>query len=151
MPIGLDVSDVVVAPDGKSLVVTGDAEGQTNVYTYSIDEDAKEPATARQITSSSTAKDDIAIGSDGKDVFFLEEGRIGVASIEKRESRALSVTAEFDADFAADRMTLFDQAWSCCASTSTTRRCTASTGMRNARGSRRWSPMRRHPTSSGAR
>ncbi len=112
LPIGLDVSDLVVAPDGKSLVVTGDAEGQTNIYTYSIDDEAKEPPSARQITSSSTAKGDIAISTDGKDVFFVEEGRIGIASIEKREARILSVTAEFDADFTTDRMTLFDQAWS---------------------------------------
>ena len=45
-------------------------------------------------------------------MFFLEDGRIGVASIEKREARALSVTAEFESDFANDRMSLFDEAWS---------------------------------------
>ncbi len=112
LPVGLDVADVVVAPDGKSLVVAGEAEGQTNLYTFSIDDEAREPATARQITSTSTGKSSIAIAGDGKDVFFLEEGRIATASIEKREARALAVTAEFEADFARDRMSLLDQAWS---------------------------------------
>lgn len=112
LPIGLDVADVIVAPDGKSLVVAGEAEGQTNLYTYSIDDEAREPATARQITSTSTGKSDLAISSDGKEVYFLEDGRIGVATIEKREARPLAVTAEFNADFSTDRLSLFDEAWS---------------------------------------
>ena len=112
LPIGLDVSDVIRPPRWKEPRGDGRRRGQTNVYTYSIDDEAKEPATARQITSSATGKGDIAVSADGKEVFFLEEGRIGVANIEKREARTLTATAEFDADFESDRLTLFDQAWS---------------------------------------
>ena len=38
LPIGLDVVGEVVAPDGKSVVVTAVAAGQANLYLFPIDE-----------------------------------------------------------------------------------------------------------------
>ena len=42
----MDVQDQVISPDGKMLLLTANVGGQTNLYTYSIDELSREPATA---------------------------------------------------------------------------------------------------------
>src|SRR5262249_39510114 len=49
---------------------------------------------------------------DDKEVFFLDDGRVQVASVEHREAKALAVGAELDIDFSAERSTIFEQAWS---------------------------------------
>ena len=40
-----------ISPDGKWLLLTATAAGQQNLYVYSLDELSKEPAVARQLTS----------------------------------------------------------------------------------------------------
>ena len=51
LPVGVSVNEHVIAPDGKTLVMAASAAGQTNLYTWSLDELSKEPEVARQITS----------------------------------------------------------------------------------------------------
>ncbi len=50
VPVGVDVQDQTISPDGKLLLITAAAAGQTNLYTYSIDELSRERAVARQLT-----------------------------------------------------------------------------------------------------
>ncbi len=112
VPAGVDVSSVIVSPDGKTLLLSAGAAGQQNLYTYSIDELAKERPVARQLTSTSGAKSDAQFSPDGKEVFYLEDGRIQVVALDRREPRPLAVTAEMDVDFTKDRLQVFRQAWS---------------------------------------
>ena len=51
LPVGVDVAAQTISPDGRSLLLTATAEGQQNLYLYSLDELAREPAVARQLTS----------------------------------------------------------------------------------------------------
>jgi Tol biopolymer transport system component/C-terminal processing protease CtpA/Prc len=111
VPIGLDVQEVTISPDGKTALVTAAAAGQTNLYTYSLDELSAERPVARQLTSTAGGKADAQFTPDGKDVFYLEAGRINVVSLDKREPRPLAVTAELTADFNVDKLELFRQAW----------------------------------------
>ena len=67
-----------ISPDGKTLLLIGRAAGQQNLYTFSIDELSREPAVARQLTSTPGGKSDAEFTPDGKEVFFLEQGRISV-------------------------------------------------------------------------
>jgi tricorn protease len=112
LPIGLDVNDIAISHDGKTLLLTVANAGQENLYLYSIDELAKERPVPRQVTSTSGNKRSAQFSADDKEVFFLDEGRVQVASVEKREARPLAVAAEMDIDFNAERLTIFDQAWS---------------------------------------
>jgi Tol biopolymer transport system component len=112
LPIGVDAGAQRISPDGKTLVVTARAAGQTNLYTFSIDELSREPAVARQLTSTPGAKSDAQFTPDGKEVFYLEQGRISVITVESRQSRRLDVTAEMDVDFSREKMEVFKQAWS---------------------------------------
>lgn len=108
--LGLDVQSVTVSPDGKLALVTASAAGQTNLYTYPLDELATDRV-ARQLTTTAGGKQDAQFSPDSKEVYYLESGRIQIATVESRASRALAVTAEFTSDFAQEKMEVFREAW----------------------------------------
>lgn len=110
LPLGIDVQTVTVSPDGKLALIAASAAGQTNLYTYPLDEFGERPV-ARQLTTTAGAKADAQFSPDSREVYYLEGGRIQIATVERRESRPLAVTAEFTADFATDKMEVFREAW----------------------------------------
>ena len=111
LPVGVDVGSQSISPDGRWLLLTASAEGQQNLYVYSLDELAREPAVARQLTSTAGPKADAQFTPDSREVFYLEQGRISVIPVETRQARSISVTAEMDVDFAQEKMEVFRQAW----------------------------------------
>lgn len=111
VPIGLDVSYQTISPDGKWVALVANAANQANIYVYSLDELSREPAVAKQLTSTSGFKNWAQFSPDNKEIFFLENGRIGVVNLEGR-SRSLAVTAEMDVDFSREKMEVFRQGWS---------------------------------------
>jgi tricorn protease len=111
LPVGVDVGSQTISPDGRSLLLTATAEGQTNLYIYSLDELAREPAVARQLTSTAGGKADAQFTSDSREVFYLEQGRITIMPVETRQARTVAVTAELDVNFAEEKMEVFRQAW----------------------------------------
>ena len=111
VPVGLDVNYQTISPDGKWVALVANAANQGNIYVYSLDELAREPAVAKQLTSTSGFKNWAQFSPDNKEIFFLENGRIGVVNFEGR-SRTLAVTAEMDIDFSREKMEVFRQGWS---------------------------------------
>ncbi len=111
LPVGVDVGSQSISPDGRWLLMTASAAGQQNLYVYSLDELAREPAVARQLTSTAGPKSDAQFTPDSREVFYLEQGRISVIPVETRQARSISVTAEMDVDFAQEKMEVFRQAW----------------------------------------
>ncbi len=107
---GLNVGEQTISPDGKTLLVLASAEGQFNLYTISLDELATDTS-ARQLTSTATFKSNSQFSPDSKEVYFLENGRINIISLDKREVRPLSINAEMNANFAAEKMEIFKQGW----------------------------------------
>jgi tricorn protease len=112
VPVGVDVREQTISPDGRWALLVASAAGQENLYVYSLDELAKDPPVAKQLTSTSGPKRNAQFSPDSKDVFYLDEGRIQTVSVEKREPKGISVTAEFDVDFEAQKREVFHQAWS---------------------------------------
>ncbi|MFN2455005.1 MAG: S41 family peptidase [Pyrinomonadaceae bacterium] len=111
LPVGVDVSYQIISPDGKVVLMIAGSAGQQNLYTYSLDELAKEPAIARQLTSTPGQKSFAQFTSDSKEIFYLEDGRINVVSLDTRTPRAVVVSAEMDVDFAREKQEVFQQAW----------------------------------------
>ncbi len=111
LPVGVDVGSQTISPDGRWLLLTASAAGQQNLYVYSLDELSREPAVARQLTSTAGPKSDAQFTPDSREVFYLEQGRISVIPVESRQARNISVTAEMDVDFAHEKMEVFRQAW----------------------------------------
>src|SRR5579864_6249167 len=112
LPVGVDPNSISISPDGKWLLLTASAAGQQNLYVYSLDELSRDPAVARQITSTPGFKREAQFSPDGKEVFFLQQGRIEAVNVDTRQARTLSITAELDVDFAKEKMEVFHQAWS---------------------------------------
>ncbi len=108
---GLDIADQTISPDGKWLLLTAEAAGQQNLYLFSIDELSREPAVARQVTSTPGQKGSPQFTPDTKEIFYLDDGTVRVAPVERGESRRVNVTAELDVDFATEKMEVFHQAW----------------------------------------
>jgi len=111
LPVGVDVGSAVIAPDGKSVLLVASAEGQQNLYTYSLDELAREEPVARQLTSTAGGKSSAQFSPDGKEVWYLENGRINIVTVENRTTRQLSVTAELDVDFDQQKLVMFEEAY----------------------------------------
>jgi Tol biopolymer transport system component/C-terminal processing protease CtpA/Prc len=111
LPVGVDVSRQEISPDGKWLLLTASAAGQQNLYVFSIDELSKEPAVARQLTSTPGAKRSAHFTSDSKEVYYLDRGRVFNVTLERREPRAIAVSAELDVDFSREKGEAFTQAW----------------------------------------
>ena len=111
VPVGLDVNYQTISHDGKWVALVANAANQSNIYVYSLDELSREPAVAKQLTSTSGFKNWAQFSPDNKEIFFIENGRIGVVNLEGR-SRSLAVTAEMDVDFSREKMEVFRQGWS---------------------------------------
>ncbi|HWS71355.1 MAG TPA: DPP IV N-terminal domain-containing protein, partial [Thermoanaerobaculia bacterium] len=111
VPLGLDVQQSAVSPDGKQLLVVATAAGQDNLYTWSLDELAKEPPVAKQLTSTSAAKASVQWGADGKEIYYLEDGRPMKLTVDGGKSSGVGVSAELDVDFDAEKSVMFAQAW----------------------------------------
>lgn len=111
LPLGMDVGDPLISPDGKVLVFRARQAGQTNFYTYGLDELAKEPPVPVQLTSTRKPKGDIAFTPDSKEVWFLEGGTIVSSPVDQPKPKPLAANAELDVDFDVEKTVVFEQAW----------------------------------------
>ncbi|MGD9590212.1 MAG: LpqB family beta-propeller domain-containing protein [Pyrinomonadaceae bacterium] len=107
---GVNGGNPIISPDGKTLAILASAEGQFNIYTRTLDELATD-SSSRQITSTSGFKSQAQFTPDSKEIYYLENGRINIASLERRESRPLNSSIEITVNFAEDKMETFNQGW----------------------------------------
>lgn len=124
LPINLELRTPIISPDGKTLAFVATVADQANIYTYSLDELSREPASPRQLTSTPGFKSDIAWSPDSKTIYYLEgpspmaaggggEGPSGVRAIplDTRTPRTIAVTASMEIDFDRQKQVVFDEAW----------------------------------------
>ncbi|MBV9774455.1 MAG: PDZ domain-containing protein, partial [Gemmatimonadetes bacterium] len=111
LPVGLDVDAQRISPDGKTLLVTATVANQQNLYVYPLDELSREPAVAKQVTSTPGSKRDAQFSPDGKEVWYLDQGRIAVVPVAGGQARGVQVSAEMDVDFAREKMAVFREGW----------------------------------------
>lgn len=112
IPLGGSADEPVISPDGKFLIYRQTQDGQQNLFRYSLDELAAEPAAPAQITGGRRPKGDYAFSPDSKQIYYLEGGRVSVTSAEAPKPRSLDVTAEMVVAFDTEKQVVFDEAWS---------------------------------------
>jgi Tol biopolymer transport system component/C-terminal processing protease CtpA/Prc len=112
LPLGLGAESPVISPDGKTLLFTAETANQQELYTYSLDELAKEPAIAKQLTSTPGRKNWYAFTPDSKEVFYLENEGVRTIALEGRAPKPLAVSARVTVDFEAEKKVVFEEAWS---------------------------------------
>lgn len=110
VPTGVDASGQIISPDGKSVLVLASSEGQFNLYAFPLDELATDNS-ARQLTSTPNFKSDAQFSPDSKEIYYLENNRINIVSLDKRETRALNLALDLNVDFAREKMEIFKQGW----------------------------------------
>ncbi len=123
LPLHLELRLPVISPDGKTLAFIATVADQTNLYTYSLDELSREPASPRQLTSTSAFKSSLAWSPDSHTLFYLESQNpmtpspvetssgIRAISVETRVARTIPVTASMEVDFNREKEVVFEQAW----------------------------------------
>jgi Tol biopolymer transport system component/C-terminal processing protease CtpA/Prc len=111
VPVGVDVGEQTISPDGKWLLLNAAAAGQRNLYLYSIDELSDEPPVARQLTSTPGPKASAQFSPDSREIFYLDEGTVRVVPVQRGEGRRVNVVAEMEVEFASEKMEVFHQAW----------------------------------------
>lgn len=107
---GLNNNSAVISPDGKTLIVLASAEGQFNLYTMPLDELAND-SSARQLTSTPGFKSQAQFTPDSKEVYYLENGRIQIVGLDRREVRPLNLNIDVSVSFPEDKMEVFKQGW----------------------------------------
>jgi len=112
LPLGVSAEEPAISPDGKVLVFRSAISGNSIIYSYDLDELAKEPPTPQQLASSKRAKRGYAFTPDSKQLYYLEGGVLTVTSLELPRPRAIAVTAELDVTFDREKLVAFNQAWS---------------------------------------
>ncbi len=125
LPLGLDVSNPQISPDGKLLLFTATVAGQQSLYLYPMETDGAGGGggrggrggggaggrTARQLTTTPGGKQRAQFSPDSKEVYYLEGGRVNAISVDAHQVRAVNVNAEMDVDFAKEKMAVFEEAW----------------------------------------
>ncbi|MBK6588961.1 MAG: PD40 domain-containing protein [Acidobacteria bacterium] len=107
---GVNNNGVIISPDGKTLLILGSAEGQFNFYTMSLDELATDTA-VRQLTSTPGFKSQAQFSLDSKEVYYVENGRISIVSLDRRDVRPLNVSMDMNVNFAQEKIEVFKQGW----------------------------------------
>jgi tricorn protease len=111
LPLGLNAEEPVISPDGKTLLFAARTANQQSLYTYNLDELAKEPVVVRQLTSTPGRKSDYAFTADSKEVFYLENGMVKSITIESRTPKSIAVNAPLQIDFDKEKEVVFEEAW----------------------------------------
>ena len=111
LPVGVDVDWQTISPDGKWLAVIASTAGEQNIYVYSLDELAKEPPVAKQVTSTPGRKSDVQFTPDSKEIYYLDRGKINSTPLETPKAKPIAVTAEMDVDFSQEKVEAFNEAW----------------------------------------
>jgi len=111
MPLGHDVNEVAISPDGKWLGFIGDVGDDEQAWIYSIDELSNDPAVPKQLSASGGRKRALQFTSDSKEVWYLDGGRIAAATLDPAKARNIAVVAEMDVDFAREKNEALSQAY----------------------------------------
>jgi tricorn protease len=110
LPIDVDVDSQTISPDGKWVLIGATAAGQQNLYLYPLNPLSKEAF--KPLTATAGYKRSAQFAPDGKEVYYLEGGRMNILPLDTRVPRPLAVSAEMDIDFALQKLEVFQQAWS---------------------------------------
>ncbi|MDT8340922.1 MAG: S41 family peptidase [Longimicrobiales bacterium] len=111
LEVGVDAGVLALSPDGGTLVFTASAEGRTNLYAVPVDPEDDGARVARQLTATAGAKGRPWFTPDGREVVYLDGGRIRRVPVASGSDRPVAVTAALEVEVGALRMAAFRQGW----------------------------------------
>jgi Tol biopolymer transport system component/C-terminal processing protease CtpA/Prc len=111
LPVGVDTSGQTISADGKFVLLNATAAGEQNLYVFPLEDQPRERPVSRQLTSTPGPKSSARFSPDGKEVLYLEQGRVFSMPIDTRQPKPIAITAEMDVDFSAEKMEVFREGW----------------------------------------
>lgn len=111
LPLNVSAGGAHISPDGKTLALVGSAAGQTQIWTWPLEEGTATAPQLKQITSSAGGKGDVQWSPDGKEIWFLSGGRVQSVNVENRTVKGVAITAALESDFVSERNEVFQQVW----------------------------------------
>ncbi|MBN2227457.1 MAG: PD40 domain-containing protein [candidate division Zixibacteria bacterium] len=105
----LDASSTypVLTPDGKQYLFVASILGKPEIWSVKTEDDPD----LKQITHSGKEKKYLTVTSDGKDILYLEGGKIYRCGIENGKTTALVFTAPLEIDLQANNFQKYIEAW----------------------------------------
>jgi C-terminal processing protease CtpA/Prc len=117
LPVGLNVENLTIAPDGKAIAFVGESANRTNLYLYSIDPLLPSPV-PRQMTATTGDKEFAQFapdptGNGALRLYFLDDGAVKYVPVipGQADIQTIPLTTEMDIDFDRDKLVMFDEAW----------------------------------------
>ena len=111
MPLEISAENPLISPDGKTLVFRTELAHQTALYSFDLDELARDAPVPQHIVSSQRPKRFAAFTPDSKQLYYLDAGTVTVTPLENPRSKPVP-TEELDVVFDHEKVKAFDQAWS---------------------------------------
>jgi tricorn protease len=111
LPIGVDVDDIEISKDKNTLLLSATIGGQTNLYTWSLDELAKDAPVLKQLTFTSGGKSNMQFANNDKDVYYIEGRKVFSVNLDSKQTKPVSITAGMSIDFGERKMEVFRQTW----------------------------------------
>lgn len=111
LPLGLNATQPRISPDGKVLVFIARSANHANLYSYSLEENPKEPPVPKQLTSTAAEKSSFFFSPDSKELVLLEDGQPRRITLESGQMKPIMASATFDVDFNQEKIATFDEAW----------------------------------------
>lgn len=111
LPLNLEASLEDASADGKYLALLAETGGQENIWLWPLDELARGPRVARQLTSTAGRKSAVQFSADSKEVWYLEGGRVQAINVETRQGRAVNLSTDYEISFEKEKLAVFRQGW----------------------------------------
>jgi Tol biopolymer transport system component/C-terminal processing protease CtpA/Prc len=108
---GLEIGAMAISPDGRTLALSAVTGGQQQLYTWPLDELARDPQ-LRALTTSPGGKASLQWSPDSRELWYLDAGRITALVVETRVTRMVAASAEVDVNFEGEKRAIFEQTWS---------------------------------------
>lgn len=111
LPVNVSAGGAHISPDGKTLALVGSAAGQTQIWTWPLEEGTATAPQLKQITSTPGGKGNVQWSPDGKEIWYLSGGRVQSVNVDNRTVKSVALTAAMESDFTSERDEVFQQVW----------------------------------------
>lgn len=111
LSIPFSVNQMAISPDGKVLILSGTAAGEQNLYALNLDPLSNGPGGVRPITSGPGSKGGIEFAKAPNRVWYIQGGRVRSVGTDGNGGRTVSLTADMEIDFHAEKDDVFLENW----------------------------------------
>ena len=107
----LDVDSHTLSPDNRQIAVVATTAGRQLIHILSLDAAGRLTGAARPLVTTAGSKSQLQFSADGKQLYFLEDGRLQVVVVDSGVARTVPITCELSVRLADEAPWLFRETW----------------------------------------